>query len=134
MFSLTLVTPLKKIVEKASVKEVLIPAYKGEIEILPGHAPLITTLSAGVLCYKPNNGTQDVRVAISWGYCEVTAAGEINVLAETAEAQSELNLERAEKAREQALANMAKADYDSFEKYRRKFERSEARIKTIKGH
>lgn len=134
MFSLTLVTPSKKLVEKAPVKEVLIPAYRGEIEILPGHAPLITTLSAGVLQYKLDNGSPDVRVAISWGYCEVTASGEINVLAETAETQSELNLERAEKAKEQALLNMAKTDYDSFEKYRRKFERSEARIKTIKGH
>jgi len=134
MFSLTLVTPGKKLVEKAPVKEVLIPAYKGEIEILPGHAPLITTLSAGVLQYKPENGSADVRVAISWGYCEVTATGEINVLAETAETQGEISLQRAEEAKAKALENMAKTDYDSFEKYRRKFERAEARIKTIQGH
>ncbi len=133
MFSLTLVTPGKKIVEKAPVKEVLIPAYRGEIEILPGHAPLITTLSAGVLHYKTSDSDAGTRVAISWGYCEVTATGDINVLAETAETQDELSLDRAEKAKTEALENLAKTDYDHFEKHRRKFERAEARIKTIKG-
>lgn len=133
MFSLTLVTPAKKLLEKAALKEVHVPAFRGEIEILPGHAPLITTLSAGVLRYKLADGAADVRVAISWGYCEVTAAGEVNVLAETAEGKEEISLPRAEKARQQALESLAKTDYDSFTKHRRKFERAEARIKTVKG-
>lgn len=132
MFSLTLVTPQKKIVEGAPLKEVFVPAYRGEIEILPGHAPLITTLSEGVLKYKLEGATELKAVAVSWGYCEVTAEGQVNILAETAEAPEEINLKRAEEARQEALDKLSSVSYDEFEKTQRKFMRAEARIKTAK--
>ncbi|MCB9072672.1 MAG: ATP synthase F1 subunit epsilon [Bdellovibrionaceae bacterium] len=133
MFSLTLVTPAKKILEKAALKKVLVPAYRGEIEILPGHAPLITTLSAGVLAYQLEGSSEEAKVSISWGYCEVTPLGEVSVLAETAEAKNEIDLARAEKARETALKQMGTTTYEAFEKTKRKLERAEARIKTVRG-
>lgn len=134
MFTLTLVTPAKKILENAPLKQAKVPAYRGELEILPGHAPLITTLEAGVLSYKLADNNTEQRVAISWGYCEVTATGEVNVLAETAETKEEINLARAEAAKEKAMEDLGKTDYDSFNKYKRKFERADARVKTVKGH
>jgi F-type H+-transporting ATPase subunit epsilon len=133
MFSLTLVTPAKKILEKAPLKEVKVPAHRGELEILQGHAPLITTLEAGVLSYTLADNTEQ-RVAISWGYCEVTSSGEINVLAETAETKEEISVERAEAARAKALEALGKTNYENFYKNKRKFERAEARLKTVKGH
>ena len=132
MFSLTLVTPQKKIVEGAPLKEVFVPAYRGELEILPGHAPLITTLSEGVLKYKLEGSTELKAVAVSWGYCEVTAEGQVNILAETAEAPAEIDLKRAEQARQEAVEKLANVNYDDFEKTQRKFMRAEARIKTAK--
>jgi F-type H+-transporting ATPase subunit epsilon len=132
MFSLTLVTPQKKIVEGAPLKEVFVPAFRGELEILPGHAPLITTLSEGVLKYKLEGATELKAVAVSWGYCEVTAEGQVNILAETAEAPEEIDLPRAEEARREALDKLSRVSYDEFEKTQRKFMRSEARIKTAK--
>ncbi len=132
MFNLTLVTPQKKIVEGAPLQEVYVPAFRGELEILPGHAPLITTLSPGVLKYKLD-GTSELRgMAISWGYCEVTATGEVNILAETAEAPEEIDLSRAQKARDEALTKLGETSYDEFDKLQRKFQRAEARIKTAK--
>ena len=130
MFSLTLVTPQKKIVEGAPLAAVFVPAYRGELEILPGHAPLITTLSEGVLKYKLEGATELKVVAISWGYCEVTAEGQVNVLAETAEAPGEIDLRRAEQARADSLEKLTTVTFDEFEKYQRKFMRAEARIKT----
>jgi len=130
--NLTLVTPQKKILEQAEMKEVLIPAYRGELEILPGHAPLVTTLSAGVLKYKLADSSEFKSMAISWGYCEVTAKGQVTILAETAETPAEIDVKRAEQARAEALEQMGKTDYANFEKYRRKFERAEARIKAVK--
>lgn len=133
MLKLTLVTPAKKFLENAPLKEVHVPAFRGEIEIRPGHAPLVTTLSAGVLRYKLDNTEAEARVAISWGYCEVTAAGEVNILAETAETSNDISLERAEAARKLALESLAKTNYEGFDKLERKFQRAEARIKAIKG-
>ena len=129
---LTLVTPNKRIVEKAPLLEVFVPAYMGELEILPGHAPLITTLSIGVLKYKLEGWTELRKVAISWGYCEVTADGQVNILAETAEGAEDIDLPRVEKARQDALEKLATVTYEEFEKYERKFQRAEARINTVK--
>lgn len=130
MFNLTLVTPQKKILEGASLLKVYVPAFKGELEILPGHAPLITTLSEGVLKYKLQGSSELKGVAISWGYCEVTAEGQVNVLAETAENPEEIDLRRAEDARKEALEKLANVNFDEFDKLQRKFKRAEARIKT----
>jgi F-type H+-transporting ATPase subunit epsilon len=82
MFNLTLVTPEKKLLMSESVIELTVPALKGELNILMGHAPLMTTLEAGVLRFKPANG-ESKSYAISWGYCQVSATG-VNVLAEFA--------------------------------------------------
>ena len=132
-FQLTLVTPTKKIVEQAPLLEVFVPAFKGELEILPGHAPLVTTLSVGVLKYKLEGWTETRKVAISWGYCEVTADGQVNILAETAEGAEDIDLKRAEASRADALTRLASVTYDEFEKYERKFKRAEARINTVKS-
>jgi F-type H+-transporting ATPase subunit epsilon len=132
MFQLTLVTPTKKIVEDAPLLEVFVPAFKGELEILPGHAPLVTTLAIGVLKYKLEGWTEARKVAISWGYCEVTPEGQVNILAETAEGAEDIDLPRVEKARQDALDKLAHVTYDEFEKYERKFQRAEARINTVK--
>lgn len=129
MFSLTLVTPQRKIVEEAPLKEVFVPAYRGELEILPGHAHLITTLSEGVLKYKLEGAPELRAVAVSWGYCEVTAEGKVHILAETAETPEDIDVERAQKARKEALEKLSTVTYDDFEKYQRKFMRAEARIK-----
>jgi len=67
MFKLNLVTPDKKIVTDQELDEVTLPAYAGELNILPGHAPLMTTLTAGALKYKLK-GQESEELAVSWGY------------------------------------------------------------------
>ena len=41
---LTIVTPEKMILDSVTIQELLIPGIKGEMGILPGHAPLVSTL------------------------------------------------------------------------------------------
>lgn len=89
MFKLNFVTPDKKIVADQELDEITLPAYAGELNILPGHAPLMTTLTAGILKYRLKNG-ESRKVAIGWGYCQVSPEG-VNVLAETAVAEGEID-------------------------------------------
>ncbi len=89
MFKLTLVTPEKRVVISQEIDEATVPAFKGELNILPGHAPLITTLVPGVIKYKIKGG-KDFKASISWGYLNVSPEG-LNVLAETVETQDEIN-------------------------------------------
>ena len=41
-------TPEQTLLKEKPVKEILVPSVKGYLGILPGHAPLISLLSAGV--------------------------------------------------------------------------------------
>lgn len=90
MFKLFLVTPEKKIVMDQELEDLVLPAFKGELNILPGHAPMMTTLEPGILRYKLKSG-ETGRFAISWGYCQVSAEG-VRVLAETAMTASEIDV------------------------------------------
>ncbi|MCO5112758.1 MAG: ATP synthase F1 subunit epsilon [Bdellovibrionaceae bacterium] len=125
---LSIVTPVKKVVTDLEIESVTIPAYKGEVTILDQHASLITTLESGVLSYKAKGSTEEQRISVSWGYCEILG-GEISVLAETAETKNEVDTERAKLAIEKSIEAMAQTeDVEVIEKYNRKLKRAEARL------
>ena len=90
MFKLTFATPDKVVVTAADLEFIIVPAFAGMLDILPGHAPLMTTLEAGILAYKLKNGEAQ-KFAISWGYCQVSPEG-VNVLAESAMAAADIDL------------------------------------------
>lgn len=92
MFKLTIVTPEKRILVGQEVEEVTVPAFKGELNILPGHAPLITTLETGVMKWKLKGKDLQQLAVISWGYCQVSPEG-VNILANIADLPEEIDLE-----------------------------------------
>lgn len=83
-------TPEKRLVIDQELEEITLPAEAGELNILAGHSPLMTTLAAGILSYKLKNGSKE-KLAISWGYCQVSAEG-VTVLAEDATVAAEINV------------------------------------------
>ncbi len=106
MFKLNLVTPDKKIVAGLDLEEIILPAFRGELAILPGHAPLMTTLEPGILSYRLKGQSALTRVAISWGYCQVSPEA-VNVLAESAMLAEEIELQAVKqhlKTQEQKIA------------------------------
>lgn len=134
MFALNIVTPNKKLVAGAEMEEVFVPAHRGELNILPGHAPLVSTLSEGVLKYRLKGQSDERAVAISWGYVEITPDG-VNILAETAEEKSEIDIDRAKEALKNAEDSLSSSDVtpDDIEKYHRKRRRAEARIQVVES-
>lgn len=128
MFKLRIVTPAKKIVDDLDVKEVIVPAYRGQIDILPGHAPLVTTLQAGVLKFKDAQGAES-SFAVSWGYCEVHTAG-VTILADTAEAPNEIDTERAKAALQSAQKRISTEALNEVElaKINNKMKRAQVRL------
>jgi len=105
-FKLEIVTPEKKVVDTAA-EEVQIPGKNGYLGILPGHAPLITELAVGEITYRENSTEQ--RLAVAWGFAEVLP-DKVTILAETAERPSEIDVERARKAKERAEQRLASGD------------------------
>lgn len=93
---LNLLTPERKAVFDTEITEVTIPAYSGEMTILSGHSPLITTLGTGLIKYKIQGEDRVHKALISWGYCEVVP-GAVNVLAEFMQTKEEVAEETAKK-------------------------------------
>lgn len=105
-FQLEIVTPEKRVVDTAA-EEVQIPGKNGYLGILPGHAPLITELAVGEITFRENSTEQ--RLAVAWGFAEVLPE-KVTILAETAERPSEIDVERARKAKERAEKFLTSGD------------------------
>jgi len=101
--SLTVVTRERKFIE-VDVDEVVLPASDGEIGVLPGHTPLLTTLRIGTLRYR--SGTTVERIVISWGFAEVLP-DRVIVLAERGVLPSEVDMAAAEAERAEAEKELA---------------------------
>ena len=101
---LEIVTP-DHLVAHDSVTAVTIPGKEGYLGILPGHAPLLTELQAGELSYT-RDGVRHY-VAVAWGFAEVLA-DRVIILAHTAERAEEIDVERAQRARQRAEERLAR--------------------------
>jgi F-type H+-transporting ATPase subunit epsilon len=106
VFQLEIVTPEKKVVDTAAT-EAQIPGKNGHLGVLPGHAPLITELAVGEISYRA--GAEEQRLAVAWGFAEVLP-DKVTILAETAERPSEIDVDRARKAKERAEQRLASSD------------------------
>lgn len=109
MFTLTLVTPERRVIAGAEIEEVFVPGDRGELNILPGHAPLMTTLKPGIVRYRLKGESVVHRVAVSSGYAQVNGVG-VNVLAETAETADSLNQAEIDAALAEAESRLAAHD------------------------
>jgi len=105
-FQLEIVTPEKKVVQ-TKAEEIQIPGSNGYLGIMPGHAPLITELAVGEITFRENANQQ--RLAVAWGFAEVLP-DKVTILAESAERPSEIDVERARKAKERAEQRLASGD------------------------
>jgi len=101
--TLKLVTP-EKVVLQEEVDSLNCPTTTGHITILPGHAPLISTLLSGELLAR--TGGEVEPIAVTGGFVEVRPGNEVVVLADVAEHVRDIDLERAEQARRVAAEAM----------------------------
>ena len=105
-FQFEIVTP-EKLVVRDVAEEMQIPGKNGYLGILPGHAPLITELGVGEISYRSQGYTH--RLSVAWGFAEVLP-DKVTVLAETAERAEEIDVKRAEEAKQRAEQYLKSGD------------------------
>lgn len=130
---LSVITPEKTLFKESDIKRVTLPTSEGEITVLPGHTRLVVFLAPGELIIEDN---QEIRpLAVSGGFVEVTQ-NQIKVLADTAETVEEIDLERAEQARQRAekLLKEKKTDTREFAYLTAKIEKELSRLKVGKKY
>lgn len=110
--TLEIVTPERSIAH-GEVDEVVVPGADGSFGVLPGHTPLLASLSVGEIEYR--RGGETSYVAVSFGFAEVLP-DRVTVLAQIAEASDEIDVTRAEaavkRARERLERPAAELDYE----------------------
>lgn len=129
--SVTIVTPKKTVVKNLSVDELVMPAAKGEVTILPGHTPLLTTIGVGVI--RTLSHAENINFLVTGGFSEIRN-DQVLILGEKIEAATEIDLERAEKARaevEQTMLNTVLGELE-YAKYTKKLERVQKRVEMAK--
>jgi len=91
---LELVTP-ERLVLSEEVDEVRVPGTLGELGVLPGHTPLLTSLGTGPLSYY--QGSSSHSLAVQDGFAEVLP-DRVTVLARIADAPADIDVEAARAA------------------------------------
>ena len=100
---LQIVSPDRSLVTE-QVDEVEIPGADGYLGVLPGHTPLLTTLNVGELWYR--QGQEKHYLSIAFGFAEVQP-DRVTILAQIAEKADEIDVARAEAAKQRAEARVA---------------------------
>jgi F-type H+-transporting ATPase subunit epsilon len=98
-----IVTGERVVYEAEGVDMVVAPGAEGQLGLLPRHAPLFSLLSAGEL--RVRRGNDDESLVVFGGFLEVLN-NRVLVLADTAERVEEIDLQRAETARQRAEARL----------------------------
>jgi F-type H+-transporting ATPase subunit epsilon len=105
---LELVTP-ERLVLSEEVDEVVLPGYEGEFGVLPGHTQFLAILNIGIMWFR--KGSAIKKIALGGGFAEVTH-DRVVVMADTAEASDEIDVERARRARDRAEASLKELSMD----------------------
>ena len=113
---LELVTP-ERLLLSEEVDEVVAPGYEGEFGVLPGHTQFLAILNIGVLWYRKEGAVK--KIALGGGFAEVTH-DRVVVLADTAERTDEIDVARAQRARDRAEDRLKELSMDD-ETYRKAY-------------
>ena len=108
-FKFELVSPERVLISE-DVEQVVLPGGDGDFAVLPGHAPLISTLRAGVLDVTAPGGRK--HIFVKGGFAEVEP-DRLTVLAERAYDVAELSADRIASELQTAEADMAAAKDDA---------------------
>ena len=113
--ALEIVTPDRAIVSQ-QVDEVQLPGSEGYFGVLPGHTPLLASLQVGEMWYRI--GQQKHYLAIAFGFAEILP-DRVTVLAHIAERAEDIDVSRAESAKQRAEQRVSRAQPDmDFERAR----------------
>ncbi len=101
---LSIVTPQEVYLEEIPVDFVALPAFEGEMGILPGHAPFMVQLKDGLLRYRTN--AEESVFAILGGFAQIEN-DRVTILAEGADLAKEIDEEKERQAYQRARDALA---------------------------
>lgn len=123
-----------KMVFEGDVDIVVLPGSEGEMGILPNHGPLLTSLKYGIITVRM--GGREEHFTVAGGIAEIQP-DIITILADAAENVAEIDVARAEAARQRAeemLARGVPPDSDAYLAVEAALRRSNLRLDAVKRY
>lgn len=111
MLTLEIVTPEGKAYTK-EVEDVVLPTAEGEIDILPGHQPLITVIEAGEIQAGTSSGRE--FLAVDKGFARVLGDA-VSVLTEGAIDVADIDLSQVAEAQKRAEEALERAKNENMD-------------------
>lgn len=128
-FELTIVTPQGETF-RGPAESVVLPGSEGDFGVLPQHERFLTPLRIGEVQIRAG-GSGAVFAAIADGFADVSG-DEVVVLVESAEVAGDIDVARAELARERAEQGLAQLDADEdrerYESFEAALQRAQTRL------
>lgn len=115
LLTFSLVTP-ERTLYHTEAAAITLPTSNGEITILPGHEPLVATLTDGVATLRHPDGREE-DIAVAGGTIRIMEDGRVTVMAEMAERGADLDLDAIEKAKKMAEDILTQTDRASEEQF-----------------
>jgi F-type H+-transporting ATPase subunit epsilon len=104
----------ERTVFSAEVDTVNLPTPEGRMGVLPNHMVMLTTLGFGEVMVR--RGGEEEYFAIGGGFAEILP-DRVTLLADSAEQAGEIDIERAQRARERAEQAMREGIREDSERY-----------------
>jgi F-type H+-transporting ATPase subunit epsilon len=126
------ITTPERTVYKEEIDSLTVMTSSGEITILPNHIPLVSQLVPGELTAKVNGESN--HLAVSGGFLEVRSGNQVVILADAAERAEEIDINKAEEARERArkLIGQERQDSEKFVEASAALEKSLIRLRVAR--
>lgn len=105
-FTVEIVTP-ERVAYSETAESLVVPAERGYLGVLAGHAPLLCALQPGEITLRREG--RETHFATSGGFMEVTPARAV-LLTESVEAVDTIDADRAGRARDRAKERLASGD------------------------
>lgn len=109
VFDLEIITP-RRVVFKGKVISFTAPGVLGGFQVLYNHAPFLSALEIGEVKIVEHQG-KEIRYAISGGFTEVIK-NKATILADTADRMDEIDIPRAEAAKDRARQRLRARNKD----------------------
>jgi F-type H+-transporting ATPase subunit epsilon len=126
---LEVVTPSRRVLESRA-SEVRVPGALGELGVLPGHTPLLTSLGTGEVSWIDGDTTG--RLVVQGGFAEIQP-DTVTVLASIAETVDEIDVETARITLAEAQEKLKTVDADDFDEVDNLVRLAKARISAAAG-
>jgi F-type H+-transporting ATPase subunit epsilon len=123
-----------RLVYEGDADIVIVPGALGEMGILPGHAPLLSSLDLGVI--RVRAGEEEQIFTVTGGFIEVQP-DIVTIMADASENVDEIDVDRAEKAMERAtklLDEFSPTDTENYMRVQAALRRSNLRLKAAQQY